>query len=158
MTALTECFSMKNDFKIVRLTEELLDSVAELELICFAHPWTAEGLKILTGDGGVGFALIAVESGRVISYAGMILAADMGDITDVATHPDFRRKGFSRSVMEALLGYAKERGLVSVALDVRVSNSGAIALYEGLGFEIAGKRPRFYRTPPEDAYVMIKRL
>ncbi len=148
---------MKNDFKIVRLEEEHLDSVAELEALCFAHPWTADGLKTLTGEGGVGFAAID-ESGQVISYAGMVLAADMGDITDVATHPHFRRRGLSRAVMENILEFAVKNGLNSVALDVRVSNSGAIALYEGLGFEIAGKRPRFYRTPPEDAYVMIKQL
>ncbi len=148
---------MKNDFKIVRLAEEHLDSVAELEALCFAHPWTADGLKTLTGEGGVGFAAID-DGGRVISYAGMVLAADMGDITDVATNPDFRRQGISRAVMERLLDFAVENRLTSVALDVRVSNVGAIALYEGLGFEIAGKRPRFYRTPPEDAYVMIKQL
>ncbi len=148
---------MKNDYKIVRLGDEHLESVAELEKICFAHPWTAEGLKTLTGDGGVGFAALD-GGGRVISYAGMVIAADMGDITDVATHPDFRRRGISRLVMETLMEYARKKELVSIALDVRVSNSGAIALYEGLGFSIAGKRPRFYRTPPEDAYVMIKQL
>ena len=88
----------------------------------------------------------------------MIFAADMADITDVATHPDYRRRGISRAVMGRLLEYAREKGATSVALDVRVSNLGAVALYEGLGFEIVGKRPRFYRTPPEDAYVMIKQL
>lgn len=148
---------MKNDFKVVRLSEEHLDSVAELEAICFAHPWTAAGLKTLTNEGGVGFAAIDA-GGNVLSYAGMILAADMGDITDVATHPDFRRQGLSRAVMKRLLEFATENGLTSVALDVRVSNAGAIGLYEGLGFSIAGKRSRFYRTPPEDAYVMIKQL
>ncbi|MBQ8208904.1 MAG: ribosomal protein S18-alanine N-acetyltransferase [Clostridia bacterium] len=146
------------DFEIVKLEEKHLESTAELEALCFAHPWTSEGLKTLVREGGVGFAAVEKENGRVISYAGMVMAADMADITDVATHPDCRRQGLSRAVMERILGYAKEQGMTSVALDVRVSNSGAIALYEGLGFEIAGKRPRFYRTPPEDAYVMIKQL
>lgn len=149
---------MKNDFKLVRLEDAHLDSVAELEALCFAHPWTAEGLKTLTGEGGVGFAAIDDKSGQVISYAGMVIAADTGDITDVATHPDFRRQGLSRAVMEKLLEFSVQKRLTSVALDVRVSNAGAIALYEGLGFEIVGKRRHFYRTPPEDAYVMIKQL
>lgn len=146
------------DIEIVRLEEKHLESTAELEALCFAHPWTAEGLKTLMGENGVGFAAIEKESGRIISYAGMVMAADIGDITDVATHPSYRRKGLSKAVMERILEYASEMGMTSVALDVRVSNHGAIALYEGLGFEIAGKRPRFYRTPPEDAYVMIKQL
>ena len=146
------------DFEIVRLEEKHLECTAELEKICFAHPWTAEGLKTLTSDTGVGFAALEKGSGRDISYAGMLFAADMADITDVATHPDYRRRGISRAVMGRLLEYAREKGATSVALDVRVSNLGAVALYEGLGFEIVGKRPRFYRTPPEDAYVMIKQL
>lgn len=146
------------DFEIVKLEEKHLQSTAELEALCFAHPWTAEGLRTLLGEDGVGFAAIEKKSGKVISYAGMIMAADIGDITDVATHPDYRRRGLSRAVMERILEYASEKGMSSMALDVRVSNTGAIALYSGLGFEIAGKRPRFYRTPPEDAYVMIKQL
>ena len=146
------------DFEIVRLVEKHLESTAELESLCFAHPWTVEGLRTLIGDDGVGFAAVEKESGRVISYAGMVMSACEGDITDVATHPDFRRRGISRAVMERLIDFSIERGIESIALEVRVSNSGAIALYEALGFEIAGKRPRFYRTPPEDAYVMIKHL
>ncbi len=147
-----------NDFSIVKLQTEHLADVAHIEALSFAHPWTEEGLMTLIREGGVGFCAVDNESGKVVSYAGMVMAADMGDITDVATHPDFRRRGLSRQVMIKLLEYAREMRIASVALDVRVSNSGAIALYKGLGFEIAGKRPRFYRTPPEDAYVMVKQL
>lgn len=146
------------DFEIVKLEEKHLESTAELEKQCFAHPWTADGLKTLVREGGVGFAAIEKPSGKVLSYAGMIFASDMADITDVATLPQYRRQGLSKAVMVRLLEYAAEKNVTSVALDVRVSNLAAITLYEGLGFEIAGKRPRFYRTPPEDAYVMIKQF
>ncbi len=146
------------DFYIVKLEERHLSAVEKLERLCFAHPWTAEGLKILISDGGVGFAAIEKGSEKLIAYAGMVMSLYEGDITDVATHPDYRRRGISRAVMERLLAFARERGLDSIALEVRVSNAGAIALYEGLGFKIAGKRPKFYRTPPEDAFVMIKQL
>ena len=147
-----------SNFSIVKLNVEHLSDVAELERLSFAHPWTEEGLMTLVREGGVGFCAVDDESGKVVSYAGMVMAMDMGDITDVATHPDFRRRGLSRQVMIRLLEYARENSITSVALDVRVSNSGAIALYKSLDFEIAGKRPRFYRTPPEDAYVMVKQL
>lgn len=146
------------DFEIVKLEEKHLRSTAELEAICFAHPWTAEGLKTLVQEGGIGFAALEKGSGRVIAYAGMVFSVFEGDITDVATHPDYRRQGISRAVMERLFDFSAEKGIESISLEVRVSNTAAITLYEGLGFEIAGKRPRFYRTPPEDAYVMIKHL
>ncbi|MBQ8004692.1 MAG: GNAT family N-acetyltransferase [Clostridia bacterium] len=69
-------------------------------------------------------------------------------------------KGFSWVILwlDKLIEFSRAKGLSSIALEVRVSNLAAISLYEGLGFEIAGKRLRFYRTPPEDAYVMIKQL
>ena len=146
------------DFHILKLEEKHLLATAELEKLCFAHPWTAEGLKTLISEGGVGFAAIEKASGRLVSYAGMIFSAYEGDITDVATHPDFRRRGLSNAVMDKLIEFSRAKGLSSIALEVRVSNLAAISLYEGLGFEIAGKRLRFYRTPPEDAYVMIKQL
>jgi len=145
------------DIKVIKLCGEHLRSTAELEEICFAHPWTEEGLSTLTRDGGVGFAVLG-EDGKVVSYAGMVTAADEGSITNVATHPDLRRRGFSHAVMECLIEHSREIGLSLIALEVRVSNDAAIKLYKGLGFEIAGKRPRFYRTPVEDAYVMIKKL
>lgn len=148
---------MNMNFEIIRICSEHLSSLAELEALCFAHPWTETGLKTLTEDGGVGFAVLD-NKGNVISYAGMVIGADEGSITNVATHPDHRRQGISRSVMEKLIEYSCEKGLSLIALEVRESNTAAIALYTGLGFKIAGKRPHFYRTPSEDAYVMIKKL
>ena len=41
-----------------------------------------------------------------------------------------------------------------LTLEVRVGNTAAIALYESLGFENLGRRPRFYSNPTEDAYIM----
>jgi len=83
---------------------------------------------------------------------------DEGQITNVATFPKYRRQGYGRTVMEALERYARERGIVLMSLEVRESNSGAIALYESLGWRSVGRRKNFYRHPVEDALVMIKEL
>lgn len=148
----------KIEFEVVRISERHLDDIAEIERLSFSHPWTREGLMTLVRENGVGFAAIDKESGKVLAYAGMVIAADEGSITDVATHPDYRRRGIARAVMETMLRYCETNAVSYVALEVRESNESAISLYGGLGFEVVGKRPRFYRSPVEDACVMIKHL
>jgi ribosomal-protein-alanine N-acetyltransferase len=58
--------------------------------------------------------------------------------------------------MERLFAFSEEKGILSIALEVRTANDAAISLYKELGFVIEGKRPRFYRDPPDDAFVMVK--
>ncbi|MBQ8357396.1 MAG: ribosomal protein S18-alanine N-acetyltransferase [Clostridia bacterium] len=137
----------------VRLTSDLLLSVAALEQAVFAHPWSARALELLCGDTAFGFACTA-KGGEVIAYGGMLTVLDEGQITNVATHPDHRRQGLAGQVLAALLGEARARGLSFVTLEVRVSNVPAIALYQKFGFAIVGRRPRFYAHPTEDALIM----
>lgn len=137
---------------ITLLTPDLLESVAELEVLSFHQPWSAEALRILCCEGGFGVA--AVENGRVLAYGGMLTVLDEGQITNIATHPDHRKRGLGTAVLDALLRGARERGLVEVTLEVRESNAAAIALYSGAGFIVLGKRPRFYSHPAEDALIM----
>ena len=86
-----------------------------------------------------------------------MVAVDEGQITNIATHPDYRRRGYGRAVVEALIKYAKNNGLDSISLEVRESNKPAIELYSQLGFKIEGKRKDFYVKPTEAALVMIWR-
>lgn len=69
------------------------------------------------------------------------------EILNMAVDPAFRRRGIGRRLLEPIL-----RG--EVFLEVRESNTGAQALYISLGFQVAGRRRRYYTDPPEDAIVM----
>ena len=64
----------------------------------------------------------------------MIAVLDEGQITNIATHPDFRRMGLGEKIVLSLIEYCKENGLVFLSLEVRESNVAAIGLYEKLGF------------------------
>lgn len=133
---------------------EHLADVAELERLCFSEPWSENSLKILTEEGGVGFAILC--DGRAVAYGGMTHVLDEGQITNIATHPDFRRRGFARALVTALSEYAAQNGISSVFLEVRASNLSAISLYTLCGFERIGVRKNFYRRPVEDAVMMKK--
>jgi len=139
-----------------RLTEKTLDGVAELEKLCFSQPWSKSSLELLTKE-GIGVGMVCSSDGKICAYGGMIVAVDEGQITNIATHPDYRRRGYGRAVVESLIKYAKNNGLDSISLEVRESNKAAIELYTKLGFRVEGKRKDFYTRPVESALIMIWR-
>lgn len=140
-----------------------LNGAAELEKLCFSSPWSATSLELLTNDGiGVGYILtVPTAPGTepaVAAYGGMLITVDEGQITNVAVHPDHRRKGFGAAIVRALLRHAKDERLESVSLEVRASNTAAIELYKRAGFVEAGRRKGFYNKPTEDALVMVCKI
>ena len=139
-----------------KFTEKTLDGVAELEKLCFSQPWSKNSLELLTKE-GIGVGMVCSSDGKVCAYGGMIVAVDEGQITNIATHPDYRRRGYGRAIVESLQKYAKNNGLDSISLEVRESNKAAIDLYTRLGFKVEGKRKDFYTKPTEAALIMIWR-
>ena len=113
-------------------------------------------------QGGVGYLLtIPAAPGSepaVAAYGGMLITVDEGQITNIAVHPDHRRKGYGAAITRALLRHAKDAKLESVSLEVRVSNTAAIELYKKAGFAEAGRRKGFYAKPTEDALVMVCKI
>ena len=89
----------------------------------------------------------------VAGYIGFLGVLDELEVTNVATHPDYRRRGVGRALVAALLDYAKQGDFRRVSLEVRVSNAAAIALYESLGFTPCGLRKNFYSNPREDGVI-----
>ncbi len=139
-----------------RLNENTLDGACELERLCFAEPWSRTSLELLTKE-GIGVGMTCSCDGVICAYGGMIVAVDEGQITNIATHPDYRRRGYGRAIVEALIKYAKLNRLDSISLEVRESNKAAIDLYTKLGFKVEGKRKDFYKKPTENALIMIWR-
>lgn len=97
----------------------------------------------------------AFEGERLVGFLAFSQVLDEGSVVEVAVHPDFRRRGIARALIENAMEDA--RGLTSVFLEVRRSNAPAIALYESLGFEQIAVRRGYYDRPTEDAVVMKKK-
>ena len=139
--------------KIVKMEEEHLAAVAELERLCFSKPWSESALSLLLTDGA--FGVVCVEGDRVLAYGGAVKALEEAQITNVAVHPEQRRKGYGRALLRGLIEEGGRQGCTEFSLEVRASNQGAIALYGQEGFVSAGIRKRFYQAPVEDAVVML---
>ena len=144
---------MSGAFAVVPLTEAHLPRAAELERLCFSLPWPEEALRRALTDPAQ-YWLAAVADGRLMGYAGMQTVLDEGYIDNVAVDPAFRRRGAASALLRGLVDEARRRELAFLTLEVRESNTGAIALYEKFGFKPVGRRRYYYEKPKEDAILM----
>lgn len=143
--------------KVCRIEEKHIPGIARLERLCFAEPWSEDSLRLLLKDGAVGF-VCENDNGQVCAYGGMLCVLDEAQVTDIATDPNMRRRGYAEAVVGAMMKYAAENNITSVSLEVRESNVAAVKLYEKSGFRCVGRRPSFYRQPTEAALVMVAQL
>lgn len=130
-------------------------SVAALEKLCFSDPWSVSSIASEL-DNPLSLWLVWEEDGTAAAYLGVQRVPPQADVMNVAVSPALRRRGIARALFAEL-----ERRLPEIDelfLEVRASNSGAIALYRTLGFEQVGRRPNYYLDPREDALILRKEL
>jgi ribosomal-protein-alanine N-acetyltransferase len=97
-----------------------------------------------SGDGLAGFAvgLVHPEPERVAELESVVVAGSA------------RRAGIGHALCKAVIDWCQACGAAEVILEVRAGSAAAIALYAGLGFMRAGRRPRYYVDPDDDALAM----
>ena len=148
---------LKKKVRIVPMTSAHLDEVADLERICFSTPWSRNMLAEELDNACSAF-LVALdpEDGSVVGYAGLLVIADEGYITNVAVRPDCRRRGVAGQILQVFLDFAQARKLAFLTLEVRASNQPAILLYGSRGFRGTGRRKNYYEHHREDAISMTR--
>lgn len=133
-----------------------IPDVVRIEKVNFSRPWSDLGfLSALNKENTI--YLTAELDGRIVGYAGMWIAADDGEITNVAVDKEFQNQKIGHLLLENMWKYGEKEGVTAYFLEVRSSNKPAITLYEHQGFRQAGLRKNFYEAPTEDGIVMIKR-
>ena len=142
--------------RVVPMTADHLDEVAELERICFPDPWSRNMLAEELDNALSAFLVALDDTGRVAGYAGLQVVLDEGTITNIAVRPEYRRQGVAHQLLDVFLKFARGNRLAFLTLEVRASNYGAIALYGELGFRAVGRRKNYYEHPKEDALIMTK--
>lgn len=140
------------------MREADLDAVMAIEVRAYPYPWTLGILRdCLRADYP---AWVLLHDGAVIGYFLMSLAAGEAHVLNVCVAPERQGHGHGRRLLRAILQIARGRGAQRVFLEVRPSNTGAIALYFDIGFNEIGRRPRYYpaKDGREDALVMAIEL
>ena len=100
--------------RIVPMTADHLDEVAELERICFSTPWSRNMLAEELDNYLSAFLVALDDNDKVAGYAGLQAVLDEGYITNVAVRPDCRKQGVASKLLQVFLDFAqaKERGYV----------------------------------------------
>jgi len=102
--------------------------------------------------------LVAWQANQITGFICGRMAADEGEILNMAVQQEVRRDGHGRRLTLGLLERFRRAKLARVFLEVRESNTVAMAFYSQLGFEPIGRRVDYYQTPKEAAVVLGLRL
>ena len=143
--------------QITNMTSAHTAQIAEIEKLCFSDPWSENSIASELGN-RLSLWFVALDGDTVAGYIGSQSVLDEADMMNVAVHPDYRRQGIGQRLVLALSSAVQEKGIKGLMLEVRQSNTCAIALYEKLGFVQVGLRPNYYRNPRENALIMRKEL
>jgi ribosomal-protein-alanine N-acetyltransferase len=133
-----------------------LPQVLAIERRAFPTPWSAAMFVLeLSKPSTISLGAVVPDRRRARELAGYVICAryaDVWHVMNVAVDPPLRRQGVASALLEAMIEAAGAEE--PFTLEVRPSNTGAIAQYERFGFRAAGTRPRYYHDTGEDALIM----
>ncbi len=134
------------------------ERIAYIEKECFGDAaWSFDSVETFV-ENEFSHVTAALCDGEIVGYAGVIVVAGEGEITNVAVLPEYRRRGIARCLVGTIEETARSLSAELLHLEVRESNEAARSLYESLGFATVGCRRGYYSHPREDAILMTKIL
>jgi [ribosomal protein S18]-alanine N-acetyltransferase len=143
--------------EIRRLALQDLDGIERIENAVYPTPWSR---SMFAGELAKPSSLCVggfdPDSGRLIAYLIVSRYVDAWHIMNLAVHPGCRRVGVASRLLDELFELTAGDRRRGYTLEVRVSNTSAIALYERFGFETSGIRRGYYTDNREDALIMWK--
>ncbi len=140
--------------EIVPMTMAHLEDVLKVEETCFAIAWTRADFERELTANAMAIYRVALVDGVVAGYAGMWHVVTEGQITNVAVLPQYRGQGVGAALMEEMIAVAKEKEMIGITLEVKISNLTAQRLYARFGFRPEGFRKNYYQDTHEDAVIM----
>ena len=134
-----------------------LDAVLAIEEASFNNPTTRQWYESELQRPDVCFVfVIRTPEHGVAGFCAFWRVVDQIHINNLAVDPGRRRQGLGRRLLASVLSEADAMGAPHVTLEVRRSNTAALALYQGAGFSIVGVRSGYYTHPIEDALILSR--
>jgi ribosomal-protein-alanine N-acetyltransferase len=128
--------------------------IHEIEKECFPCPWSEASFRNELETNKLAVYYVLEVEGQIAAYLGVWNILDEGHITNVAVSPAYRGRGYGLALVNHLKEVSLSKGVNWLTLEVRVSNTPAISLYEKMGFETQGIRKKYYQDNGEDAMIM----
>lgn len=104
-----------------------------------AFRWTVKEISTLTTTHEI---WVCEQSGDLVAWVALQRLPDAWEITALATHPDWTRRGLMRQLLSGVLAVKAQEN--EIWLEVHEANAPALGLYRSLGFHEVGRRPRYY--------------
>jgi [ribosomal protein S18]-alanine N-acetyltransferase len=152
------------DLTLKPMPEHLLASAVELDQVCLGGLWNLAGYKqeferetstlLALTKPSPAVEEMAQPPELLVGVGCSWRILEEMHITLLAVHPDDRRSGLGQIIFNQLLWMGCQQNLERVTLEVRESNQAALALYSKFGFQIAGRRRRYYPDTGEDGLIL----
>lgn len=141
------------------MRDDDIKTVHKIDQLSFSLPWPERAYRYENTKNTTSLLRVAEvdQPGgdhRVVGMVVVWLILDEAHIATIAVHPDFRRQGIAARLLLVALEKSLKRGATQAMLEVRASNQAARNLYHRFGFEVVGRRLRYYRDNQEDAVLM----
>jgi ribosomal-protein-alanine N-acetyltransferase len=148
-------------FYIKAPTRSDIPAILEIEKLCHARPWDEKAFicELSKWNSGASFFYIAKRT-KDDTAAGYITGdriVDFTHISNISVHPDFRKQGVATLLLNKVEQETIKAGLSSLTLEVRENNEAAVNLYKKFGYDIKGRRTKFYEDR-YDGLIMWKRI
>ena len=128
--------------------------IEAIEQVSYPAPWSRAMFESeLSKPSSLSVAAVDAD-GTLVGYLVLSRYVDAWHVMNVAVAPSWRRRGVARALLEQVFASTRADPRRGTTLEVRVSNVGAIALYESLGFRSRGVRRGYYTDNREDAVIM----
>lgn len=142
------------DIPIEDMTTDDVPEVAGIEQISFTMPWSETSFyNEVMRPGSI--SRVARQGDEIAGYICGSRVLDEGHILTLAVRPEFRRRGIASALIGDMIGKLREEGCRFIFLEVRASNEAARKIYESFSFKLFGFRKDYYKSPVEDAVLMV---
>lgn len=141
--------------KIQPMQKSDVDEVLKIEEMAYGeHHWSKDSFYGELSNDLAHYYCAFDSENNLVGYAGAWGIIDEAHITTIAVKPELRRKKIGEMLLVRILEDCYKNEIKYVTLEVRVSNSAAIKLYEKYGFKSLGTRKGYYQNNNEDALIM----
>jgi len=148
----------ENQSTIRLATAADLPTILDIEGDSFSTPWPPEAFISEITERSWSRVTVAERSGLLVGFMVHWIIVTELHLLNLAVRRDWRRRGSTRELVNALLVDGLEQESTAVLLEVRASNRAAKELYRKLGFVVVAVHRGYYTDNVEDALVMSKRL
>ena len=139
-------------FRAMQATD--LDAVMQIEPTLYSHPWTRGNFNDSLKSQHEAWVLMRQDT--MIGYALMMIVLDETELLNISIALPYQRQGLGRMLLMQMTAHARALGVTNMFLEVRASNTAAIALYACAGFAEVNVRRDYYPAEKgrEDAVIM----